>query len=280
MQVIMNADDFGRSSSINSAVVKAHRRGVLTSASLMVTGDAFNEAVSIARETPSLAVGLHIVLVNGKAVLPPGAIPDLVNQDGFFRRAPVSAGLSYYFSPVLQSQLNQELNAQFERFAATGLPLSHVDGHLHMHIHPTVLGMLLPLTVRYGACGIRLPRDDFQLSASYDREGILVKATWALIFDLLCRWSLRRMRLLPLVVTDRVYGLMQTGRMQETYVIKVLQRLNVPTAELYFHPDITESYNHFGPNPADLEALLSPQVRDVLQEREILTSTYPRLRGG
>lgn len=276
----MNADDFGGSSSINRAVVKAHRMGVLTSASLMVAGDAFDEAVSIARETPSLAVGLHIVLVNGKAVLPPQAIPDLVDAEGFFHRAPVSAGLSFFFRPLLQNQLSQELSAQFERFANTGLPLSHVDGHLHMHMHPTVFGMLLPLAVRYGACGIRLPRDDFRLSASYDREGLFVKAAWAVVFSLLSRWSLRRMRSLPLMVTDRVYGLMQTGRMQEAYVMQVLRRLNVPTAELYFHPDTSESYNQLGSNPRDLETLLSPRVSDILRERGILPITYLKLKAG
>jgi hopanoid biosynthesis associated protein HpnK len=278
MKVIMNADDFGDSSSVNEAVMKAHRSGALTSASLMVAGDAFDEAVSMARDLPSLAVGLHIVLADGKAVLPPEVIPNLVDADGLFRRAPTSAGLSYYFSPALQNELQQEVSAQFQRFASTGLPLSHVDGHLHMHVHPTIFGLLLPLAVRYGACGIRIPRDDFWLSMSYERDDALVKAAWALIFGLLNRWSLRRLSSLPLIFTHRVYGLMQTGRMREAYVIKVLQGLDVPSAELYFHPAMSSDYIHFGPNPADLEALISPKVRDILRDRGILTTSYPGLK--
>src|SRR3990172_9610287 len=128
MQIILNADDFGRSSAINRAVMLAHREGVLTSASLMVSGDAFEEAVALARATLAL-----------------------------------------------------EMNAQFERFAATGLPLSHVDGHLHMHLHPTVFRLLLPLAEKYGARGLRVTRDDLRLALRYDRGRVVTKVMWAIV---------------------------------------------------------------------------------------------------
>lgn len=278
MKAIMNADDFGRSSSVNAAVMEAHRGGVLSSASLMPAGEAFDEAVSMARNAPNLAVGLHLVLVDGKAVLPAEAIPNLVDAEGRFRRSPISAGISYFFSPVLQRELQREISAQFERFAATGLPLSHVDGHLHMHVHPTVFGLILPLAVRYGACGIRIPRDDLWLSLRYDRQDFLLKVAWGLTFDVLSRWCLRRLDSLPLTSADRVYGLMQTGCMQEAYVMKVLQGLAVPSAELYFHPAISADYVRFGPNPTDLETLVSPRVKRVLRERGIRITSYPALR--
>lgn len=278
MKVIMTADDFGGSSSVNEAVSRAYQAGTLTSASLMVAGEAFEEAVSIARDIPGLAVGLHLVVVDGRAVLPPETIPDLVDEGGNFRRTPIFAGVSYYFSRVLRHELKQEMEAQFERFAATGLPLSHVDGHLHMHLHPSVFEMLLPLAVRYGASGIRIPRDDFWLSIRYDRRDALAKLAWGLVFGLLCRWNIRRLDSVPLSFTQRVYGLMQTGHMHEKYVIDVLRGLDVSSAELYFHPAVGEDHAHFGPNPADLEALTSPRVKGILEERSILTTSYPALQ--
>lgn len=96
MQVILNADDFGRSAAINAAVMQSHREGVLTSASLMVAGDAVEEAVALARETPTLAIGLHVVVVAGRAVLPPNEIPHLVDGRGWFPRDPVRTGLRYF----------------------------------------------------------------------------------------------------------------------------------------------------------------------------------------
>src|SRR5439155_11651570 len=91
------ADDFGAAPEVNAAVVRAHRDGILTSTSLMVTGDAVEEAVRLARETPTHAVGLHLVLAQGRPAAPPAEIPDLVAEDGAFRPGPVTTGVRYAF---------------------------------------------------------------------------------------------------------------------------------------------------------------------------------------
>jgi len=276
-RIIVTADDFGRSAGINAAVIRAHREGVLTSASLMVAGDAVGEAVALAQKTPTLAVGLHLVVIGGPVTLPPREIPHLVNSSGHFPDDPVQVGLRYFLSRTHQEELAQELAAQFERFVATGLPLSHVDGHFHMHVHPTVFKLLLPLAEQYGARGLRLPRDDFWFALSYDRQRAGQKAGWAIAYALLCRWCLGRLRNHRLAVTHRVYGLMQTGQMQEAYVVNLLRRLEVPTAELYFHPTTGPESEFLGPNLGDLATLLSPAVRQVIQERGLRLATYPTL---
>jgi len=278
MQIILNADDFGRSASINAAVIRAHREGVLTSASLMVAGNAADEAVALARETPTLAVGLHLVVVAGRATLPAAQIPHLVNPDGHFPNDPVGLGLRYLASRTARQELAQEMQAQFERFAASGLPLSHVDSHLHMHVHPTVFDLLLPLAEQYGAHGLRLPRDDLGLALAYDRRQAGLKIAWAATFGLLCRRYPRRLRARGLKVTQRVYGLMQTGRMQESYVVRLLHRLDVPTAEIYFHPATVFQGEPMGSNPGDLATLLSPAVEQAIQARGIRLVTYRTLR--
>ncbi len=277
MQIILNADDFGRSSSINTAIIQAHVRGVLTSASLMVNGDAAEEAVALAKKTPALAVGLHVVVAGGRATLPPWQIPHLVDGNGCFPDDAVRAGLQYFFNRAAQEELARELNAQFERFAATGLPLSHVDGHLHMHIHPTVFRLLLPLAQKHGAQGLRLPRDDFWLAMGYDRSQAGKKAIWALAFGLLSRQCLAHLNGNSPAVADRVYGLMQTGQMQEAYVLELLGRLQVPTAELYFHPSTMAEGETLGRNAGDLDTLLSPAVRQAIKERAIRLATYRTL---
>src|SRR5271170_6700937 len=95
-RLIVNADDFGRSHSINEAVIRAHRAGILTSASLMVSENGFDEAAKLAKENPKLGVGLHLTLLQGHSALPPGKIPGLVNSLGEFSNSPVGAGMNYF----------------------------------------------------------------------------------------------------------------------------------------------------------------------------------------
>jgi hopanoid biosynthesis associated protein HpnK len=273
-QVILNADDFGRTASINAVVMRAHREGVLTSASLMVTGAAAAEAAALARQEPALAVGLHLVLVGGQAALPPADIPHLVDSSGRFPDDPATAGLRYAFSAAARRELAQELEAQFERFAATRLPLSHVDSHMHLHMHPVLLPLVLSLVEQYGACGLRVPRDNLRLGLRYSQRMLATKTGWALVFALLARSALRHLRQHPIRVVDRVYGLFQTGRMEEAYVLKVLRQLDVPSAELYFHPDSAAQSEPLGPNPGDLATLLSPAVRQVIEEQGLRLATY------
>src|SRR5690349_18481794 len=122
-RLIVNADDFGLSRSVNEAVIRAHREGVLTSASLMVNEPGYQEAVELARANPRLGVGLHLTLLFGHAALSPEKIPGLVNAKGEFTNSPVGAGFRYFFRRELREQLRAEIRAQFERFRGTGLPM-------------------------------------------------------------------------------------------------------------------------------------------------------------
>jgi hopanoid biosynthesis associated protein HpnK len=153
LRLIFNGDDFGRALSINAAIIRAHRQGVLTSASLMVTGDAVEDAVARARAHPTLAVGLHVVALGGRSALPPAELPHLVDLQGRLPGNPFLAGVSYFFNRTVRAELRREIEAQFECFLATGLPLAHVDGHYLMHLHPTVFSLLVPLAERYGGQG-------------------------------------------------------------------------------------------------------------------------------
>lgn len=277
MKIIVNADDFGISPAVNEAVMCAHRAGILTSASLMTTGEAFEDAIAKARETPSLAVGLHLVVTNGRSVLPYDEIPHLVNEQGYFPGDLLRLGWRYRFNQQVREELSKEIAAQFERFATTGLPLSHVDGHLHMHLHPTVFKLILPLAKQYGAKGIRIPRDDLWLALRYNQRNAATKVVWAILFKLLSVWCLRSIGNQHLVVPHRAYGLMQTGRMTKDYVIGLLRSINVSTAELFFHPTTAAIGEKHGPNPGDLATLLSSGVRQVVRDRGLSLTTYPAL---
>ena len=137
-RVTFTADDFGLSEAVNAAVERAHREGVLTAASLMVAGPAVSDAVARAREMPGLRVGLHLVAIEGPAVLPPAVIPDLVDGAGWFGSDQLGLGLRYFFLPRVRRQLAAEIRAQFAAFAATGLTLTHADAHKHRPAHSSL----------------------------------------------------------------------------------------------------------------------------------------------
>ncbi len=277
MEIIINADDFGASVEVNRAVEIAYNRGILTSASLMVTGDAFDDALRRVPRMPGLSIGLHLVLTEGQPALPPDQIPHLVGQNGRFYSNPAQAGLLYFFFPACRKELSKEVRAQFERFAETGLTPSHLNGHHNIHVHPVLLPILLPLLMKYHVAGIRIPRDDLPLSLRFSHEKIGGKAVTTLIFNLLSGWMARQLKGSPVKSTRRVYGNLQSGHMDEAYLQRVLSEVNQPTIEVYFHPSTARTPIPLGANRADLDALLSPKIRSLIAQRHLNLCSYSTL---
>jgi chitin disaccharide deacetylase len=282
--LIVNGDDFGLSPAVNRAVIRAHREGVLTSASLMVNEPAAGEAVEMARENPGLAVGLHLVLAHGRAALPHTQIPHITGRSGRFTDSSFRAGLGYYFSPAARREMRREVRAQFERFAATGLPLSHVDGHTHLHMHPTVFKHLVELCEEYGVRRVRVVRDDLRLNLKLDRSDLALKLVWGVVFNLLSSHCERRLRARGFTYPERVYGLFQTGKVDEEYLLGLLPRMGRVASEIYAHPlegDDAEAERGSGSGGArELRALTSERVRRAVEDAGFELSTYERLAGG
>ena len=277
--LVVNADDFGMSPEVNDAVLRAYRGGALTSCSLMVAGEAFDDAVRIARENPGLAVGLHLVTVCGRSVLGPEEIPSIVDGSGRLPDNPGIAGLRYFFHPVCRREIRREIRAQFQKFASTGLPFSHVDGHLHMHIHPVVFDEILHMARRYGVRSMRVPDDDFHLVAAFDG----VRSPGRRLYDLVFRIFSRRMKRVlgrcGLSFTDRVFGNFLSGAMSEEYALFVLDHAgDVASAEIYFHP---ACYGPGRPSTPierrrlrEFHILMSPTVIARTAERDFRLGTY------
>ncbi len=232
--VTFSADDFGLTEAVNEAVEKAHRDGVLQAASLMVAGPAAADAVRIGRSNPSLRVGLHLVVIEGPAILPPGEIPDLVDTAGQFSADQLRLGFSYFLRPRIRRQLRAEIEAQFAAFAATGLTLDHANAHKHMHLHPTVGAMMLRAGARQGLRRIRVPAEPPAVMA---RCGTRV----ALGDRLLYHWVglLRRQaRAAGIATNDHCFGLAWSGHMTVERIRRLLENLPGGDSEIYFHPAV------------------------------------------
>src|SRR5438876_5848954 len=269
-RLIVNADDFGRSRSINQAVIRAHRDGILTSASLMVNGGAAAEAVELARQNPALGIGLHVSLICGTSALKAGEIPGLVDRLGNFSNNPVTTAARYFFQTKLRAQLEREIGAQFERFRATRLPLDHVNGHLHFHLHPVVFGILMHHVRDWGITHLRLTRDFFRLNLTLASGHLLYRAAHALLFWPLAARARPVLGKFAIRHTGAVFGLLQNARVDEAYLSRLIPRLPPGDSELYSHPSLDEFKN-------ELDALISPRVRSLVRDHNLKLIRYQDL---
>jgi chitin disaccharide deacetylase len=273
--LIVTADDFGLHESINEAVELASRAGTLSAASLMMGAPATADAVRRARELPGLRIGLHLVLTDGTPVLPPERVPLLVDRQGRFRTRLFLAGWRYFLSPQARYQLEAEIHAQFEAFAATGLTLDHVNAHKHFHNHPTVLGLMLRVGRAFGLQAMRLP---------YEPNGPSGTRAWTkgLSNYAIKPWfklMKRRLHEAGVLCNDWLFGIRHSGAMNEARLLERLRQLPPGVTEIYLHP-ATQSgaaiahsmrdYNHRD----ELAALRSPRVRAALAQLRIACGGY------
>jgi len=278
-QLVINADDFGIAPEVNEAVELAYRNGILRSTSLMVGAPAAADAVARARQLPDLAVGLHLVLVYGRPTLPPERVPDLVDARGEFPTDLARAGIRFFLRPGVRRQLEDEIRAQFERFAAFGLRLDHVNAQCHMHVHPTIFRLVLQVGREFGMRAIRIPREPLAIAyrAAGDRFGTrlgyaAVTAPWLALMR-------ARARSRGIVCNDYAFGVNDAGAMTEARVLRLVESLPDGLTEMFFHPAIgpfagadpgTERYAWSG----EFAALTSERVRDALDQRHVARVTY------
>lgn len=228
-RLIVTGDDFGLSIPVNEAIEGAHRDGILTAACLMVGAPAAADAVVRAKRIPNLAVGLHIVLARGRPVLSPERVPDLVDGMGKFDDNLVRAGFRYFFLPRARRQLEAEIRAQFEAFRATGLSLDHVNAHNHLHVHPTILGAILRVGRDFGLKAVRVP---FEPVA----EGGVGRRIRAALLGLWVAPMKARLRRAGIAYNDYVFGLNDSGGMDQERMRAVLSHLPDGTSEIFTHP--------------------------------------------
>jgi hypothetical protein len=291
--LIVTADDFGLHPSVNMAVERAHREGILTAASLMVGAPAAGDAIARARSTAGLRVGLHLVLADGASVLPPRALPDLVDANGRFGTHMIRDGVRFFCLPRVRRQLELEIRAQFEAFAASGLPLDHVNAHKHFHVHPTILSLVIRIGHEFGMAAVRLPRETgppartdtpSQLTptdspggaptshppprppapSSRDPTSFWLRPWLALMAA--------RLDTAGVVHNDFVIGIRDSGRVDETTLLTALRTLPPSgLGELYLHPAL-ESGAAIAPSMRgyrhadEFTALIAPRVRAACAE--------------
>lgn len=272
-QLVVNADDFGFTTDVNSGIVEAHRHGILTATTLMANGDAFADAVRLARETPTLDIGCHLVLIGGRSLVTKKAFPATAPQ---LLVALATGRIRVY----------DELAAQVRRMVDAGLPPTHLDTHKHTHLAPMVLDAVARLAEEFGVHWVRRPFD-FPLHAL--RGGVLrggVPRMQRLTSDALGLLRRRFHRVLTkhgCRTTDHFAGFQITGRLRTAELVELMSVIPEGSTELMVHP------GRCGPalraartrlkesREAELAALVAPEVRAAVQRHGVALVNYAGL---
>lgn len=272
-RLIVVADDFGAAVEVNEAVEAAHRAGILTAASLMVSGVAAADAVARARRMPCLSVGLHLAIVEARPTLPASAVGSLLNADGYLRSDLAALGALISVSARARRELAAEIGAQFEAFRATGLTLDHCNAHKHFHLHPVVGRLIAEIGGRFGLRAVRVPLEPVRILRQIEP-----RTPWiaSLAIAPAALWLRRRARAAGLLAADRVFGLQWSGQMTRRRLAALIERLPEGLTEIYLHP-ACGAYEGSAPGYRyrdELEALLAPEARAACAAGAIETGGF------
>ncbi|MGH9685095.1 MAG: carbohydrate deacetylase [Candidatus Acidiferrales bacterium] len=284
-RLIVNADDFGATRGVNEGIVRSHREGIVTSATIMANGNAFGDAAALAAANPGLGVGIHLVLVGGRATASPQAAGGLADKNGDLPKSLGSLIAKLSRGKVRQRHIENEFRAQVERVCASEILPSHLDTHKHAHIHPTVMKALARIAVEYRISRVRMPFEDIGSVLRRSRGGpaIVRRKIFSVVSRVtypLFRQAVRRSQL---HAPDHFFGFAATGRLASGALAQILEALPDGTSELVCHPGINDSDLEASgtrltvQREVEMAALTDPSIKEMIAESGVHLISYREL---
>lgn len=280
-QLIINADDFGIHPAVNEAVRKAATEGILTSTSLMAGGDAFDEAVEMARSMPSLGIGIHLTLVGGiKPVLPPSEVPSLIWDNGVFCHDYGKLIVRDLEGKISLSEVYAEWDAQIQKIMNTGLPVTHMDGHQHMHMWPHFYPIARDLAKKYHISCMRVPDEDVLFGM---KDGHIIRWAAKNGLSLLSRMHRPDLKKNHIRTNDHFFGMLYGGHLSPERFAKFILQTKPGITEIMCHPSADtramEDTFHWGYHGEDeLAGLLADINRELIAKKQISLISYRDVR--
>lgn len=279
-RLIVNADDFGLHRSINEAIEETHRYGILRSASLVVNGEAFEDAVKIAKRNKDLGIGLHLTLIGEEPVASPDRIRSIVDTDGRLFEDHRKLCIKILKKEILLKDIIVEVKAQIDKFYKAGLTPTHIDSHRHLHLFPPIFQSIKPILQKYNIKKMRylnIPHFEFKWP-NFSKKAI---ALFLKSFSLLNRKKYKH--------PDFFFGFFDSGHLDKNYLIYLLRNLRPGVTEVNFHPgkkneDIGRKYNIWNiyfPWRFDWEkefkVLLEDDLKAYIKEHKIILINYANI---
>jgi len=274
--LIVNADDFGLSNSINAGIINAHLNGIVTSVSMMANGEAFDDAIARVRQNPGLSVGIHFVLTEEKPELPPWEVPTLVDNNGNFFRTYRQFFQRLFTGRINFSEIRNELNAQLNKLLHAGVKPVHADGHDHLHIFPAILDIVLDIAGENGIRWIRHSHDTLTRAHSPAHLGLAA----------LGKFGKKKILQRGFCSSDHFLGTRFSGRLSESNLLNMINKLPPGVSEIMCHPgnedrEFIAKYGHWHFRwKAEQTALMSTTVKARIAEKSILLTNYREQSAG
>lgn len=284
-RLIVNADDFGFTSGVNRGIVEAHSRGIVTSSTLMANGPAFAQAAQLAKTLPTLSIGCHIVLIDGRPLLSAEEVPSLTHA-GLFRNAVMTFAARAIAGSIDADEITAEATAQIRKLQAAGIPVSHIDTHKHTHLFPKILR---PLLRAAAACGVHALRNPFgprlplRSSDLMSRPGLWARSAQLRVLGRFAGKFREAVDRDGFVTPDGTLGIVVTGALDETLFHAIARSIPQGTWEFVCHPGYNDSDLKGAETrlresrETELRVLTLPTARDVLLQEGIELISYREL---
>jgi hopanoid biosynthesis associated protein HpnK len=285
-QLIVNADDFGMTRGVNRAIAECHARGIVTSSTIIANGAEFEDAISLARAAPALALGAHLNLSQGIPVAPPHEIPSLLNSRGELFLKPPRLLHRISSKRVRTREIEIELRAQIRRVLGTGISPDHLDGHLHCHVVPGVREIVIQLAQEFGITAVRCPIDLIIRPPRRSRQTLRARSGHAARRVVAGGVSYFARRFKPLLdksglrYPDHFAGNVYVGAFDLSALRDILASLPEGVTELMCHPGYVDAElaaaggSLQSQREKEVEALTSPDIRQLLNASAIHLATY------
>ena len=288
-RLIVNADDFGLTAGVNRAIIEAHTRGIVTSSTLMATGPAFADAVRLAKETPLLSVGCHVVLIDGVPVLDAARLPTITSRNS--RPARFGHSLKSFAARALTRRLNPaeieaETTAQIRKIQSAGISVSHIDSHKHSHLFAAVLRPVLRAALACGVQAVRNPfgpRKPLKSSDLLARPSLWVRYAEVRLLRTLSGKFRDAARRQGMVTPDGTLGIVVTGALDETLFRAIAAIIPEGTWEFVCHPgyndaDLQQTNTRLSDSrETELRLLTMPEAKRLLERQGIALISYREL---
>jgi len=284
--LIVNADDLGWTEGVNRGIAEAHRKGLVTSTSLLANGRSFNSALLVARTNPELGVGVHLNLSDGQPTAKPEEVGGLLNASGDLGGGPEALLLRIASRGLELVEVEREWDAQIQKVRNAGIAPSHLDGHKHVQMLPGLFEIALRLAKKHGIRAIRVAHEESKLrallsSGGVQKTGVLLKqGVQARGLKLLARDAREMADHAGLVATDYFCGIAQTGVLTREGVEKLLKNLPEGSTELMCHPgyvdeDLRRSATRLQQSrQTELEILTDARIRKLVATQGIRLISY------
>lgn len=279
-QLIINADDFGLDETVNLGIIQGYTTGIVTSTTIMPSGNAFEHAVTLASAHKQLGIGVHLTLVGEKTICEPSTIRTLVDIEGRLSPQYPQFLVRYCLGQIQLNDIQRELTAQVQKVVDAGLSITHLDSHQHMHIVPGIIDITIDIAKRFNIKAIRIPAEPYLFLGGYPFSVVRFIARGGLTY--LAQLARKKIQRQGLTSPRHFFGMLAGGNMREEFLLHIIDALPEGISEIMMHPGINDDilkamYNWNQQWQAELSAITSPTVRQHVTNNDINLVSYREL---